>query len=214
MSWYDTGYDSAQTENFANAKKKIWRFYMRQGDEQEITFVDDDTKPLPLEIDNKKVKVSLPVLFREYQLYLNGDWRNWFTVPDDSDDDLLVKQGHRASQVAAFTIIDHNEWTDRNGVTHKDVLKTFVVKTSTPTFKLLQKQSAKRKGLRGCRFTVSRLGQKTCNVGDVFEFEEKTDLPKEIQPVNYLEEFRPKTKAEMEKIVGSVVEESEEAVPF
>ncbi len=214
MGWYNTGYDAAEIEARNPTKKKMYRFWMPVGAEQEITFVDDDSKPLELEFDGKKVKVSLPVLFKEYQLYLNGNWRNWFTQPEDPDDDLLRQNGERASQVAAFTIIDHSEWADRNGVKHKDELKLMVVKTSSSTFKILQKQSAKRKGLRGCRFTVSRLGDKSCNVGDTFEFEEKGDLPKDIQPANYLEEFRPLQRDELAKIIGAVADESEDPIPF
>ena len=213
-NWYNTGYDSAVDNRPSNGKKKMYRFYMPVGGETTITFVDDDTKPLTLDHEGKKVQVSLPVIFREYQLHLNNNWRNWFTAPQNPEDDVLAKRGERSSQVAAFTVIDHSEWKDKQGATHKDELKLFVVKTSSSTFKVLQKASAKRGGLRGCKFTVTRLADKSSNVGDTFEFEEKVELDAAMQPANYLEEFAPTPKDQILRLIGGGGSSDDSAVPF
>ena len=61
--------------------------------------------------------------------------------------------------------------SNKDGATQKDNVKMFVAKRDT--IKTLQKLAVKRGGLRGCRFDVSRTGDKSPSVGNMFDFIEK-----------------------------------------
>jgi len=209
--WWDTGYE-VPAEEESGRGKGIFRFYMpeqakKPGFKTKITFVDDDTKALELLADGKKVKIQLPFRCHEHQFHLNGHWRNWFTCLTPMGVGCpACKAGNEASGIAVWTVIDHSVWTDKSGKTHKDELKLFVVKTTSAPFKLLKQQSEKRGGLRGCTYEVQRLGDKSPNVGDTFDFEEKKPLDAALQPFNYFEVFAPKSPAELIKVLGMAAE--------
>jgi len=217
MSWFATGYDAIVEEDTRKKDaSRVSRFWMPQDAEKVVTFVDDDTTPREVIHDGQKYKLEVPFVVKEHQMQLNGHWRNFFTClrPMGQTCPICENSDSRASQVAVYTVIDHSEWEDRNGTKHKDELKLYVVKTSSSTYKLLQKLASKRKGLRGCTVTISRLGDKSPNVGNSYDFEEKVELDESIQAYNYLDCFAPKSADELEGIVGAVVAETEDPVPF
>lgn len=225
MSWYQTDGFENEIEKPAprNTTRRFW-IPVDADKETKITFLDDTTERYVMTDpeSGKDVRVQLPVMLKEHQLRLNGHWRNWFTCLAPQGKPCPVCQsGDTARQIAAFTVIDHSRWKDKQGNWHQDEVKLWVVKTSSSTFKLIQKQAAKRKGLRGCVFTVSRLGDKSSGVGDNYEYEEKVDEAQlvdsdgnSLQPYNYLEVFKPKSGKELSAIVGGKAQEDEEAVDY
>lgn len=234
--WYDTGYGGKVQES--NRGDKVFRFWMRDGDEGEITFVDDDSRPHLFEVpelDDKdepvldkegepvlrEVKLDLPLVYSEHQLHLDGHWRNWFTCLKPLGMACpICAGGDNPAQCAAFTIIDHREWTDKQGNKHKDELKLYIVKTSSPTYKLVQKLSTRKKGLRGVRVEVSRVGAQSANVGNSFDFLDKVELPDTMVPINYLVELKPRKAAALAKLIGGVAdsaaadEDKAESIPW
>lgn len=189
MTWFnnDKGFEEQRPKRIY-----INRFWMPKDSEKEITFVDDTT------VMCGETKITSPLFIEEYQLNLNGHWRNWFTRPFDPSQDLLKEMGYRASRVAVFTIIDHSEWTDKKGTLHKDELKLFVVKRSAPIYKQIEKLMTRQGSLRGRRFNVSRMGDKSPAVGSMLEYLDHAEL--DCQPFNYLEILAPKSRAELESI--------------
>jgi len=198
MSWYnnDNGFPD-------EGKKYTRRFWMPNNTEKQITFVDGPV------IDCGGTQVQTPFKIEEYQIQLNNSWKNWFTRPINPEDDVLKQMGNRASKVAVFTVIDHSEWTDKKGNVHRDELSLYVVKRSSQTWGQIERQLSRNNGnLRGMKFNVSRMGDKSPGVGSFLEFEGRTELPQNIQAFNYLDILKPKTKAEMDTILNPVQSDS------
>jgi len=215
-SWYNTGYESKVDPPVQQGR----RFWMPMNTTKTITIVDDVSAIF--EMDGEKVKLALPFLFHEHNLRLNGHWRNWFTclAPLGKICPLDKAKGKLAPQVAAYTVIDHDEWTDKDGKKHKDELKLYVVKTSITAFSYLEKKAKQLGSLRGVTFEVSRLGDnatKCPTVGTNFEKVEPrypNGLPNDFQPFNYLEQFKPRSAVELKSIIGAVADEAEETLDF
>jgi hypothetical protein len=197
MTWFnnDEGFEAQRPK-----KNYVNRFWMPKDSEKTITFVDDTT------VMCGDTKITSPLFIEEYQLNLNGHWRNWFTRPFKPEDDLLKEMGYRASRVAVFTIIDHSEWTDKKGTQHKDELKLFVVKRSAPIYKQIEKLMSRHGSLRGRVFNVSRMGDKSPAVGSMLEYLDHSE-PEEV-PFNYLEVLKPKTRVELEAVFNPATDNS------
>jgi len=145
--------------------KRMWRFWLTDGEEGRITFVDGDILP-----DN----TIDYFMYYEHNLMLNGKWGNTFVCTKDIEPCPLCEAGDRSSFVGVFTVIDHREYKSKDGKIFKDVPKLFVAKKDT--IKTLQMLGAKRGGLSGCTFDVPRSGDKSPSVGSIFDFLEKTPV--------------------------------------
>lgn len=206
-SWYKTGKKAQDVvdveakrkkeEKEEREKRRVFRFWMPEDTSQEITFVDGPTHPSGF---------KTPFVYQEHQLKLNGHWKNWFTCLDGMEDDEgnpiecpLCTAGHTPSLVAAYTVIDHNEWTDKKRVNHKDEVKLFLAKTTIQ--KYLAKVAAKKKGLRGWRCEVTR-DEDGFATGDRFDWDEKVELDEKIQPIDYPEVLAPRTPEQLKKILS------------
>jgi len=139
------------------------RFWIPNDTESQITFLDGG-----LDTDG----LLQTVTYWEHQLRMNGHWRNWFACTQDQEPcPICLGQADTPSLVAVFTVLDHNEWKDKQGAMHKNERRLFVCKRET--FKRLQKIATKREGLSGATFDVSRTGDKSASVGSDFDFVEK-----------------------------------------
>lgn len=147
-----------------------YRFWLKEDTEAQITFLDgalleDGT------IDS--------VVYHEHNMFMNGRWGNNFVCIKEFEPCPLCETAEetskgKASFVAAFTVIDHRKYEDNAGKKHKDQVRLFVCKLET--YKMLQKIATKRKGLAGCTFDVSRTGDKSPNVGNMFDFVSKKSV--------------------------------------
>lgn len=194
MSWYND--DSAfYTED---KTKQTRRFWMPNDSERRVTFVDGQSVTL------NGIEVKTPFQYQEYQVKHNNHWRNWFTRHPDASHDILAKHNHRASKVAAFTVVDHNEYTDKNGVIHKDMLSLYVVKRSQPIWKQIEKLLSRHGSLQGKSFMISRYGDKSPGTGTMLELIDSWSRfdPSVHKPFNYLEVLAPKTADEIEAILS------------
>lgn len=143
-------------------KSKFQRFWMPDGSDTAITFLDGNLADGILDIP----------FYYEHQMHMNGSWKNWFICTQDEEPCPICEGGHYPSYVGAMTVIDHSEYTSKkDNKVYKDQVRLFVAKKDT--IKQLQKLAVKRGGLRGCRFDVSRVGDKAASVGNVFDFTEK-----------------------------------------
>ena len=219
--WYTGGYD--EKEEVKQGSNRVYRFYLPKPSKRkvttEITIVDGATLELAGS-DGKNRKIAAPFMVREHQFRIDGDWKNWFTCISRGGDCAPCQKGNGSYQIAVYTIIDHTEWEDRSGNLHKDEVKLLCVKTSTTTFRALEKRAkrAKKNGLRGVKFEVERSSDRSVNVGDLYEYVDTVDLPEDLKPFNYLELFAPKTSEELASIWRSSddapVEAGDEAIPF
>jgi len=189
-------YEEAQAELRRQEAGRMWRFWMPDGEDRQITFLDgalDDDGMLDI------------YMFYEHSLRLNGKVENFVCTAavDETQPCPICESGDRASFVGVMTVIDHSEQKIKSGPNAGKVIsntrKLFVAKQST--IKQLTKIAAKRGGLTGCTFDVSRTGHQSPSVGNQFDFVQKFDSYEEIaeacglkvedvQPANYEEEIR------------------------
>jgi hypothetical protein len=155
----------AQTEAKKEAAEtRVSRFFLPKEKSTVLTFLDGF-------VDDEGLLQA--VAWWEHQCKINGDWRNWFPCTAEMGEPCpICAEGASPSWVAAFTVIDHSEWTSKqSGKTYKNQRKLFVCKRDT--FRTLQLIAKKRGGLAHCTFDVSRSGEKSENVGNLFDFTEK-----------------------------------------
>lgn len=196
---------------------KLFRFWLNKEETAKVTFVDGDINP--------EYGCLTPPRFFEHSIFNNGEWQNYIcpekTSPDSGDVCPLCASGDRPSLVAVFTVIDHRSYTskkDKDKV-YVNTKKVFVAKSQT--FEMLNKIAVKRGGLACARFEISRVGDKSPQVGSMFEFEEKLPIeqlkglyviektdPKQntktkvtnFEPADYEKEFTFRTGAELAKL--------------
>ena len=187
MSWFNN--DDA----FKSTTNNIRRFWMKNGTDREVTFID------PAFIDFNGKQVPTPLVYQEYNLNMNGHWRNFFTRSTDESQDFLAELGHRASRVAALTVIDHSEWTDRKGNVHKDEITLYVLKRSSTVWKQLTRFIQSQGSLQGQKFRLSRMGDKSPGAGSLIEHIGKSDVydPQVHKPLDYFALLAPKTREEL-----------------
>jgi len=196
MSWYNDDSAFKAEDSKSNFTRRFW---MPNDSERRITFVDGPS------VTYDGVEIKTPFQYQEYNVKHNGHWRNWFTRHPDPSHDILSKHDYRASKVAAFTVIDHQEFTDRKGVTHKDTVSLYIVKRTQPIWKQIEKLLARHGSLQGKSFTVSRFGDKSPSCGTMLEPMEGAwpDFdPSTHTPFNYLEVLAPKTADEIEALLN------------
>lgn len=174
----------AQEEHKAEQRqnKGARRFWIPKDTETEITFLDGDLVDGILDI---------PYIY-EHTLFLNNSWDNHFICTQDQEPCPVCEGGNMNSYVGILTVIDHSEYTSqKDKKTYKDQIRKYVVKRES--IKQLQQLASKCGGsLRGQRFSVSRTGDKSANVGNTF-FPMKKYTPAEILatfgkdavPINY-----------------------------
>lgn len=225
MSWFRTGKDAAtpQEEQLGGSgsgrKFPPRRFWMPAGSKTELTFLDDDTVPLEVVIEGKEHSLEYPIIIDEHQLLLNGHRRNWFTCTTRGGTrDRFCEADDRPREKAVFTVIDHGEWTDKNGNVHKDEKKLYVIPTISDAYDDLLELSEDNGGLRGLRVRVKRGKTPTStNVGTSFSVKKRYTLPDDnelYQVFDYFDVLKPPTDGEAAKIVGAVVSEEAAPIPF
>ena len=189
--------------------KRMWRFWLPDGEEAKITFVDGH-----IASDNS---VDF-FMFYEHNLMLNGKWGNTFVCTKDMEPCPICAAADRPSFVGVFTVIDHRSFTGKDGKVYKDTPKLFVAKKET--LKQLQMLGGKRGGLAGCTFDVARTGDKSPSVGSMFDFIEKNtieDLQKKyvrkndkgivetfFVPADYEHECQYRTAEELREAIPSL----------
>lgn len=155
--------EEAKVQKQMEDSNKMRRFYIPNGAETKITF-----------LDGKMDKDDLldAMCYLEHNIYINGSWKNWFPCTSETEPCPICEGDNEAKLVYVFTVIDHSEWkSEKTGKVYKDQRKLFVCKRNT--FKMLQKKAAKHGGLAGCTFDVSRTGDKEASVGNDFDFVQK-----------------------------------------
>lgn len=197
--WMKTGEQSDQTakadhaayEKRKSEQGKAFRFWIDEGEEARITFVDGTLS---------EKGYLLPPRFYEHNMMMNGKWGNLYvcpqmTNPDAGDKCPLCESGDNPSLVALFTIIDHREFKSKKdqGKVYKDTPKLLVAKSQS--FEQLNKLAQKLGGLAGTTWDVSRAGDKSPNIGNnFFPVSQEKDFAK-LQQMYVREFVDPATNA-------------------
>jgi|Cruoilmetagenom7_1024161.scaffolds.fasta_scaffold08548_4 hypothetical protein len=177
-------------------ENKYRRFFVKRGTERRVTFLDGD-------LDDEG-ELSM-VMYYEHNLFMNGNWRNFFVCTGNEDEPCpICEEGKLPAMVAVFTIIDHTEYTDKKGDTHKDNVMLLVAKRGTQ--KLLEYQAAKRGGLAGVTFDVARIDEdQSAAVGTSFDYVGKNEVPKLLKKfgaevIDYEDVIHYRTPDELRKM--------------
>jgi hypothetical protein len=165
-----------------NMKKKTYRYFVTKGETSALTFLDGNL--------NSDGLLDIPY-FYEHNVQMNGKYGNYFVCTTDAEPCPICEGGLQHSYVGLLTVIDHSQYTSKkDGKVYKDTVKIFAAKRDT--IKQLLIYATKRGGLRGCRFDVSRTGDKSPSVGNMFDFtskategELKASWGVNSEPVNY-----------------------------
>jgi hypothetical protein len=168
-----------ETALAAEQNKRMWRFFLKEGEEGRITFIDGVLTP----------EGSIDFFtYYEHNLMLQGKWGNTFVCTKDNEPCPICATGDKPSFVGVFTVIDHREFVSKkDNKVYKNTPRLFVAKRET--LKMLNMLGAKRGGLAGCTFDVARTGDKSASVGSMFDFIEKT-------PVEELQKLYTRKNAE------------------
>ena len=190
-------FEKKEAEVEERMKGQVQRFYLPPQKDSKVIFLDDD-----------------PPIIEEHQLKINGRWTNWFTCRKMLGERCIIcdELGDSPYTIGFYTILDLSEYQNKKGETVKNTIKIFA-----PKFKALQmikRASQKRGGLTHWVCDIYRSAPDAFNVGDVFEWEEKTDADaiKQLNPdaevANYAEILAPKTNEELKKILNMSTENS------
>lgn len=168
--------------------RSIQRIWLKPGTSKKIIFLTDAG--------------SAPVIW-EHQVLVGGGWRNWFTCLQSlgQECDLCNWAEDNSGQfrrykAAFFSVIDTDEYTDKQGKKHKNEKRLFVAKNKTVD--LIKRRASKLKSdgksLKYAIVEAYRTNEdKSPSVGDQFEFDSMTD-PSALEDVtefNYAEILNP-----------------------
>ena len=177
--WWKTGVQAHQEQVKAEAEaekrrsqsSRLFRFFMKPDTTKTITFVDG------VLLQGHGMEAGCLDYFQYYEhgLKVAGRYENFVCLSNGGNDRCpLCEQNERSYFVGALTVIDHEGYTDKNGVAHPYERRLLVARGDT--LKLLQHKAVKHGGLAGCTFEVMRLGEKSAGVGSSFEFVRKDDI--------------------------------------
>lgn len=189
-----------------DAQGATWRFFLKEKEEAKITFVDGDL------VESEVGLIFAPPRYYEHTLWIGGKGQHYVcpekTLPDAKYQCPICQAGDFPSLVALFTIIDHRSFTGKGDKVYKDNKRLFVAKTGT--MEILAKIAAKRNGLARATFDVSRMGENSPAVGNMFDFIEKN--PEEELKAAFMEEVEVQGGAKEIRTVFSVVDYLKEII--
>lgn len=159
----------------AAMENEVQRFYLKEGQEKRVTFLDG------VLMDDGML---FPVNYKEHQIKLNGNWRNWFPCVQYAEACPLCEEDLDPPLVYLFTVIDHTGYVNKSGEAVKNNKLLFACKRES--FKKLQSLGVKRGGLIGLTIDISRTSAKVANTGDMFDVVNKSTL-EEIKTAYSLE---------------------------
>ncbi len=181
MSWFSTGYESAQeayNETPKSSSGKNDRVYLKADQTRRFLFLDDD-----------------PAAFWEHQFQYDGKWTNWEPCHERNKHLARLSGGScpicKAYDdrwpyfVGCHTVIEMTPWfTKKDHIEMNFSRRIFAAKLGGKdkpgVLKKLEKLKSKHGRLRGLIFDIERPGKKTEVCGSDFDLIEKID-PGEIQ---------------------------------
>ena len=232
MSWAKTGWGGVdEAEQQAQDAAKEWgprRFWMPPETSKRIMFLDDE----PFGFWEHAVKLNGH--WRNYFVCLTRNGIEGSCVLDNV-------RAQNLYYIGFLTAVDFSAWTNDRGETYQYDTKLYGAKLGSKDkpgiLKKLRRLKERHGGLCGRIFDVYRTGSKSEAIGDEFNLVESID-PREIHsyarslgvdpgprteqtpqgknwvPFNYAELFKPKSNAEIQKVLGLGVQQPSQQQGF
>lgn len=196
----------AKAEIAKSEASKLFRFWLNDGEEAAITFLDGN-------LDQDGMLEGLT--FYEHTIQFAGKWQNFICTNSGTSQSQepcpICEGGDQPALVTAFTIIDHRTYQGKSkngepGKVYKDT-KKLLLATRT-SFKVLQKLASKLGGLAGQTFEVSRSDSQKPRIGDVWVPVQKRSMKdlsaqfgeEAVALPDYAHELTYRTRAELLKM--------------
>jgi hypothetical protein len=183
-SWLTQGAEAAkalQVEKQRQAERaessgRLFRFYLKEGEEARITFVDGFLAKEGVNAGCLTFAAYYEHTVAEMSPTGRKDWNQYVCLHGQGNTSCpLCEEDNKAAFVGAFTVIDHRVTKSKDGTkTYKDQKRLFVAKSST--LQMLTQLASKRGGLAGCTFDVYRTSKTDANVGNIFDFIERNEV--------------------------------------
>lgn len=224
-SWYKTGAaaDEAMEQDEkrrAEASNRVFRWFISKdniGTEYRITILDDLKHP---------AGYDSPFVFQEHAIWSAGPQKSrspmYFTCIEGLESPetgkkqscpLCEMKDEYPYLASAYTIVTHDEFSSskKGGQIYKHEIRLLVAKPLVA--KTLRKYLEKRRGLRGCVYDISRIGDSSASTGNNLDFIDKVNdegfekltegkfkvLP---PPYDYHEILAPKSEQEIRDILS------------
>lgn len=190
---YDAAPDAGDFTSF--------RFFLKESTGSKITFLDGEVDPSTGFFDTLMIFEHQVEYAGSYYNYFPCTWKN--DVPENLKEPCpICASGNKAYIVAYFTVIDHGEYTSKDGKKSKDRTRMFAAKKKTISMLLRIASQKTGGGLSGARFTVYRDGERDARVGNSFDFVKKFSVPALLEKykthvADYEENVPWKTRAEL-----------------
>lgn len=169
-SWYEQGYSAMSREqNRLDSMNGPNRFWMPQGQNKELVFVDDE-----------------PFAIYEHNPKMNGSFKNWITCLKESNADASCCQvlgDNTRYFVGYYTVVDCSKFVSNKGNTYQFEVKFLPAKMKT--LKKLRRKKEDRGSLVGSMFRAYRDDEKSPGVGDEYEYVRDVDMTKLFGLANY-----------------------------
>lgn len=221
-SWLLRGADAAKAAHREAARSearreemdRLWRFWLMPGKEGTVTFLTGD---LIADGDDAGM-LNVPYIFEHEVWNLKPKGPSYFICPKETsgDDCPLCEIDNQFYYAAVLEVISHRSFTKRDGTVIEASKELFVCKQQVRA--KLQMFAAKREGsLVGWTVDISRTDKKQARVGDVFDFQGKTELAElnteypdaeVLTAVDYGKELPFRDAAALAKILGQTPQPS------
>ena len=200
--WFDTGMegiDAADKEYEERMGDDLRRFYLKSPTDPKLRGEWESEKEIVFETDE-------PLCIWEHQLYLDGNWFNWFTCRKAMPDGCEVCNGKDKPYYVGFYLVrDMTGYKNKKGQM-AGVGRRVLFPAKRKTLRQIQKFKERRGSLVGKKFFVSRSGDSSPNCGDAFDYVEDVDLNTLPDPggdkPDLMKVFKPKTNEEIRLQLG------------
>lgn len=178
MGWYQKGYDKAEEQVAATTKDYTREFFLKGGDSAKINILDEES-------------------FNIRDHFVNG--KGFFTCIQGIGDDNcpLCESGIKATNHFVFNVLDHREYVDKKGNSHKDQVKIWRV--GITLLRVLEKKRSKHGAYPSLDIEVSKMGQGQSVAYDI-EVEKrakKVTLPEGAELYDLEQVLAPKSRKEL-----------------
>jgi hypothetical protein len=183
VGWYEKGYEKAEEQVASTTKDYTREFFLKSGETAKINIVDEDS-------------------FNIRDHFVQG--KGFFTCIQGIGEENcpLCESGIKATNHFVFNVVDHREYTDKKGVTHKDQVKIW--RLGITLLRVLEKKRSRHGAYPTLDVEISKMGQGQSTAYDI-EVEKRAKkfvLPEGAELYDMEKVLAPKSRKELLAILN------------